>query len=86
MNWENPYPYADMEPVWLQGDTDLELDFNSFDWKQYERDEVSILNPQLEGLGYTVIKWRMGERDSFGPLSRFVELQKEGNTFFWCYN
>jgi len=74
-----------MEPVWLQGDTDLDLDFDSFDWKQYVRDEVSILNPQLEDLGYTVIGWHMGEKDSFGPLTRFVELQKEGNTFFWCY-
>ena len=41
-----------------------------YDTATYRRQEVEVLQPQLEVLGYTNIEWLDGERDSFGPLSR----------------
>ena len=32
----------------------------------------------LEKLGYKVIRWRIGDGDSFGPLSRIVIVEKDG--------
>lgn len=40
--------------------------------------EEKIAQPTLEQLGYTVLRWRTGERDSFGPLSRIVTVEKAG--------
>ena len=36
----------------------------------YRDQEIEILQPRLEALGYSEIKWYDGERDSFGPLIR----------------
>ena len=38
-------------------------------WAKWENE---IATPALQALGYTNIRWHMGERDSFGPLSRVV--------------
>lgn len=36
--------------------------------------EKEIAQPALEALGYTVLWWATGERDSFGPLSRIAAV------------
>lgn len=40
--------------------------------------EKDVATPALQALGFKVIRWYDGERDSFGPLSRVVELEKDG--------
>lgn len=47
-----------------------------FDFSRYYEDEQVILKPALELKGYTNIRFRMGERDSFGPLFRIVETDQ----------
>jgi hypothetical protein len=42
----------------------------SFANQTYAEQELKILQPRLEALGYTKIIWMMGESDSFGPLTR----------------
>jgi len=55
----------------------LELDevisFEGFVFSKWYEGEPQILQPRLEALGYTNVKWFMGERDSFGPLTRYCE-------------
>ena len=36
----------------------------------YRKQEIEILQPRLEELGYIFISWHDGERDSFGALTR----------------
>lgn len=55
-------------------DEDLNLSYAGFDWKDYRGSEKSVLQPQLEALGFRVTRWGMGEYDSFGPLSRTAQL------------
>jgi hypothetical protein len=43
-----------------------------FDYELYHTGEERLIKPALEKLGYTNIRFSMGERDSFGPLSRIV--------------
>lgn len=40
--------------------------------------ERKVATPRLVELGYTVCRWEMGERDSFGPLSRYAVTVKNG--------
>lgn len=40
--------------------------------------ESNIARPELERLGYSVIGWRTGDGDSFGPLTRVVTIEKNG--------
>lgn len=47
-------------------------DFSFDDWKNGEE---TILTPWLESMGITVVRWKMGEVDSFGPLSRVAVLR-----------
>jgi hypothetical protein len=51
----------------------------------YTRWEREIATPALEQKGFTNIKWRMGEQDSCGPLSRICSaIDKDGNKVeFW---
>ncbi|MET0786543.1 MAG: hypothetical protein ABWY25_07555 [Paenisporosarcina sp.] len=53
------------------------IDFARFDYDKntYKDQERTILQPQLETLGYTNITWSDGERDSFGPLSRLCKAK-----------
>lgn len=46
--------------------------------KHYWDWEENVATPALEKLGFKVIRWFDGERDSFGPLSRVVEVEKNG--------
>jgi hypothetical protein len=39
----------------------------------YRKQEVEILQPRLEELGYTNVSWHAGESDSFGPLTRICK-------------
>lgn len=46
------------------------VSFEGFNWVRYGQSERELLQPQLERLGYSNIRWSDGERDSFGPLSQ----------------
>lgn len=46
--------------------------WDNFDFNEYFSGERKYLKPALEALGYTNVRFLMGERDSFGPLSRIV--------------
>ena len=69
----------------------LDLDFTNFSFSStdlknnYRTGEINILQPQLEKLGYKVIRWYDGERDSFGPLSRVALIEKDGIQYKYCY-
>ena len=57
-----------------------------FDVKTYQREEVEVLQPQLEALGYTNIEWLPGETDSFGPLTRLCKtINPDGNEVTFIY-
>jgi hypothetical protein len=38
--------------------------------------EDDVAKPRLERLGYFVIAWKDGERDSFGPLTRIAIVKR----------
>lgn len=38
-------------------------------YREFERD---VLTPKLEAKGFEIVRWQDGERDSFGPLSRYA--------------
>ena len=42
----------------------------TFQRDTYLDEELEILQPRLVALGYTEVKWRMGDSDAFGPLTR----------------
>lgn len=43
-----------------------------FNFSEYYTQEQTVIKPALEKDGYTDIQFFMGERDSFGPLSRII--------------
>lgn len=47
----------------------ISLDGITFDM-HYHAEELDILQPRLVALGYTEIRWSMGDHDPFGPLTR----------------
>ena len=47
-----------------------DVSFLCFDWSKYWIGETDVLEPQLVALGYSDFTWKMGEADSFGPLTR----------------
>lgn len=49
-----------------------EISMAGFDYARYWEHEESIIKPRLEEKGHTNIRFSMGERDSFGPLTRLV--------------
>jgi hypothetical protein len=54
--------------------------------ENYVQEEINIINPQLEALGYTDIKWLPGETDSFGPLTRLARAYNaEGDLVWFTY-
>jgi hypothetical protein len=59
------------------------IDFNGFDFNQWRTGETYILEPQLEKLGYTDIEWSMGEKDSFGPLTRVCKAKNSSGETMW---
>lgn len=64
-----------------------EVDFGNFSFtsSRYRRDEVEILQPQLEALGYEVLEWLPGETDSFGPLTRVCKVRKDDEIIWFIY-
>ena len=53
--------------------------------KHYSQWEKEIAEPFLIEKGYKVLKWYSTDEDSFGPLVRAVDTEKEGikQTFFY---
>jgi hypothetical protein len=45
-----------------------------FTFSEYYRGEQTVLKPYLESKGFKNILFVMGERDSFGPLSRIITM------------
>lgn len=56
-----------------------------FDFNNYYTCELRMIKPLLERDGHTNVRFLMGERDSFGPLSRVVEAQKDGTMVRYWY-
>lgn len=55
-----------------------EVNMDGYCGYHYTRWENEVATPRLRELGYEVVGWFMGERDSFGPLSRVVHVSKDG--------
>lgn len=55
-------------------DDDITLSWKGFNWSSPLTSELEILEPQLAELGFRDFHWRMGEYDSFGPLSRYCTM------------
>lgn len=56
-----------------------------FDSRNYDRWEREIAKPHLESLGFKVISWWTEDGDSFGPLVRAVEMEKDGKREVYTY-
>lgn len=61
------------------------ISFEDFDYAEYINHEKSLLQPRLEDLGYDAIMWMMGERDSFGPLTRICHARRDGEVTYFIY-
>ena len=60
---------------------DIDIDFDNY-WKC----EQEVITPALMQKGFSEIEWYMGERDSFGPLSRYTKCyDKDGNERRFVY-
>lgn len=59
--------------------------WSKFCFDEYYSHEKTILQPYLESVGYTNVVFHMGERDSFGPLSRICCATKGGNRERFVY-
>ena len=55
------------------------ISFDKFRFDKYSEDEIDVLQPQLEALGYKDITWLKGETDSFGPLTRICHAYTSNN-------
>jgi hypothetical protein len=53
--------------------------------QEYWKWEQEVAEPQLRDLGYEVVRWAMGEVDSFGPLSRVVTVTRDGELKQFVY-
>jgi hypothetical protein len=62
------------------------IDFpDGFRFSHYYVDEDKMLKPLIEAEGFTNVRFSMGERDSFGPLTRVVTAEKDGRTHHFVY-
>ena len=62
------------------------VSFEGFDFRNFFRHEQTILKPRLERKGYKNIKFLMGEKDSFGPLTRVCHCNdKDGHKRYFIY-
>lgn len=59
-----------------------EPDFCSRSYQKWEDDTAT---PLIEKLGYSNIRFSMGECDSFGPLTRVVSAEKDGIPYRFIY-
>lgn len=64
----------------------ISLEGLSYSPYKFIEDEKTILEPRLLELGFTDIFWKMGEADSFGPLSRICNAtDADGNRRSFIY-
>lgn len=56
-----------------------------FDSRRYGEWEDNIATPWLNAHGYKVISWWTEDGDSFGPLVRAVEIEKDGTRATYFY-
>lgn len=59
------------------------IGFEGFRYEHYQVDEEMVLQPRMENLGYSHIKWLPGETDSFGPLSRVCMARNRNGEVVW---
>lgn len=71
---EESIDYIDLEKL---------LDFTNFDFALWFEHEKNVLEPQLVAMGYRNIDWRMGEYDSFGPLTRVASATDPDGKVVW---
>lgn len=63
-----------------------EISFEGFDFGRWYEGEQDLLKPKLEEKGYINIVFTMGERDSFGPLTRCcTAIDEAGTRHWWVY-
>ena len=61
-----------------------DLNFDKWEVKDYRRFEEEEVRPALEAAGWSVGEFWSSEKDSFGPLSRAVRCQRQGQAVtFW---
>lgn len=63
----------------------IEVRMEGFDFTRYKDSERFLLKPQLEKLGWWVVWFTDGERDSHGPLSRVVRCRKGNESVDFIY-
>lgn len=73
---EPPTEYIDLGSV---------ISFDGFDHKTYALDELEILQPRLEAMGYREVSWFPGEMDCFGPLTRLCRAMKNLEAVWFVY-
>ena len=56
------------------------ISFGEFSFINYREGEEELLRPRLEELGFSDIRFSMGECDSFGPLTRVVHARNGKGT------
>lgn len=56
-----------------------------FSSASYWRWEKEVAQPIIEEKGYRVIRWFSTDQDSFGPLVRAVEVEKDGEIKQFTY-
>jgi hypothetical protein len=62
------------------------ISLKGFNWKYYRISEEDVLRPQFDAQGFRGVTFRMGEADSFGPLTRIVQcFDKDGNARKFIY-
>jgi hypothetical protein len=76
MNFDDNVEYGDLYDV---------ISFEDFNFEEWLNGERNILMPRLKEAGYSDIEFSMGERDSFGPLSRVCKARKDGTTHWFVY-
>jgi hypothetical protein len=61
------------------------VDMANYATYHYTDWENNVAIPALIALGYSVIGFRDGERDSLGPLTRLVDCWKDGRLYTFIY-
>jgi len=69
--------YEDLEEV---------ISFEGFDFAKWYEHEDTILRPRMEALSFYAIRFKHGEYDSFGPLTRVcTAIDSKGNLRHFVY-
>ena len=68
------------------GDILTFLGMADFDFSDYARLEINEIQPALHAKGFADVLFLMGEKDSFGPLSRVIRCKdSSGNAYEFVY-